>query len=482
MKRKVIKILAIAVVGALLLMMVASLIIPANSAGARDKYELEITMLEEAQALHVKQRLFYVNNTGDTLDRAMFSVYGNMFRRRSAIMYEDESVFPAGFAPGGVEFSNITVNGESARWAMVGDSEYFMRVECALEPGEECVFQFEFTVLMTENRAFMGVSALDWRLSGFYPLLCFYDSGHWIANEPCAHSRYALTTAADYEVTLTVPGSYDVAATGAESFSDGVWHISANNIREFSASVGRAWRRYDATSAGGVNLHIYTNNRGGARRAADYLVEIITAYERLFGEFPARDIDIIQSDCALTFGGAIWIESDLFGETEELWRALAVALAEQYFGLGAYADPLADSWLCAALSEYAAYLAYEEIYGYDAFVMRMNKYLLPALQVTIPGDIFVTIDAGVLTRAQYEIAVRERGCVVMHEMRCEMGRANLVAALRRYYADNKLKPLCVETDLTAAMYAATGADWTETLTYWLFNVSDYSEQTIYHYE
>ena len=125
-----------------------------------DRYTLDMEFLEEEQALRIRQRLVYTNRTGEALDRVEFSAYANMFRRQSALMYETDAlgaVLPEGYAPGGVAIERVLVDGEAADWGMAGDEELFLRVECGLEPGETCAFDFEYTLLLTRNAASLGV-------------------------------------------------------------------------------------------------------------------------------------------------------------------------------------------------------------------------------------------------------------------------------------------------------------------------------------
>lgn len=488
------RVLALVVVGAMLVMMLISF---AASTGhsetlGRDTYSMDITFHEDKQALLVTQRLTYTNRTGDALDRVMFAVYANMFRRESTVMYEDASALPFGYQSGGVEFTSVTVNGAEADWGLEGDGEYFLRVACDLAPGASCEFGFTYAVLVTENAAFLGAGATDWRFSGFYPVTCVYTDGIWEANTPVQQSRYTYTYAADYRVTVTLPGEYQLAATGLESRSDNkdgtaTWAVQADGIREFSMSVGRAWRAYTDTTDSGVAISVYTSSRAGGPRALQIAKETVELYEKWFGEFPVKQIDIAESAYALnrlSFSGAVWISSDLFDSAsrDELTYQLRFALAEQYFGLAVYADPLADSWMCTSICEYVTYLAVEETDGYDAFVKRLNGRVVDALQVTVPGDLYVTADASKFNQAEYNTVVRDRGAAVMHETRKVMGRDEFIASLARYYADNRDKQVVVETDLVAAMDAATGGDWKAFLTDTLFTIGDYADEQIDWYE
>lgn len=482
------------VVIAMLVTFVISIVVSSaySEESSRDRYSMEITFDEDGQALLVTQRLSYTNSTGARLDRVLFAVYINQFRRETTVMYESASALPNGFTPGGLEFTSVTVDGKEADWGVEGDGEYFMRVACDLAPGASCAFGFSYAVLLTENAAFAGVGATDWRLSGFYPVVCLYENGAWQANTPVQHTRYTLTGAADYSVAVTLPDEYLLTATGTAARAENgdgtsTWTVEASDIREFSMSIGRAWRVYSAKTESGVTVSVYTNSRLGGKRALKIAEDTVDLYESWFGQFPVRAVNVVQSDYALshlTFPGEIWLSSALFDweSRDELTYQLRYALAEQYFGLAVYADPLADAWMSVSVCEYVTYLAVEEEDGHDAFLSRLNGRVLNALQVTVPGDLVVTSDGVLFTQSEFDIVVRDRGAAVMHELREQIGLDAFLSSLARYYADNRNKELVVETDLVAAVDEATGGDWEAFLTDTLFNIGDYADNYMDWYE
>ena len=142
MKKKLTRILALILAGALVLTTLVSIVVSAaygeEAEPARDSYAMEIQFLEDQQALRVTQRLVFTNRTGTRLDRVMFAVYANQFRRQSTVMYEDAEALYAGYLPGGVEFFSVAVNGRQAEWAVQGDGEWYLRVKCDLAPEERC--------------------------------------------------------------------------------------------------------------------------------------------------------------------------------------------------------------------------------------------------------------------------------------------------------------------------------------------------------
>lgn len=467
-----------------------------ETAPARDSHQIEMEYIEEKQALHISQRLFYHNPSDtDALNSVVFYATANMFRRESALIYENDvlqSVFPSGYAPAGIDLQSVKVDGQIAEWGYRGENEMQLRVACALAPGESAVFDFDYYLLLSECRAFTGVYETDVRLSAFLITPGIYsDTYHeYFLNAPLQHTTWMYAQPADYSVTLALPDSYLPAATGEETLLStedhiSTWRFDAQNVRDFALSFGRRYRESTQTTTSGVRVRILSNHRGSASNALEYATEIIDLYSRWLGDFPVDQIDLVQSDYpvdALNFPGIVWLPEDLFEDSAAMRRALRFCLAQQYLGWKAFADPVGDAWLSDVPCSYLSLLAVEELEGYDAFLTALNDQVLDALKITFPGGLYITADASLFTADEYALVVRDRGTVVMHELRVAMGREALIESLRAFYEIGLNNDVLGEYDLVRALDDTTGGDWENFLTDWLFNVNEYVDQQLEFYE
>lgn len=457
----------------------------------RNQYNITMEYLGEEQALRVSQRLVYLNDSGIHLDRVVFYAPANLFRRQSALMYDDgqwAEAFPAGYLPGGIDLQGVWVDGAEADWGFQGSDELYLRVACDLEPGEKCEFTFNYYLLLTENHAFMGISELDWRLSDFYFAPAYVDSlyGEFMLSTPTSFTRWIHSPAADFTATLALPELYLLSASGVEQTETDIethvtrWTVAAENVRDFALNFGLRYRQSSRTTASGVELRAVTNLRGKAEKLLNLAEETIGTLESWFGPFPLRQLDIVQTDVVpevLVHSGCIWLSEDAL-KSDNLEHELRTAIAQQYFGLSAYARPGSDAWLSDALSEYLAYLLLEESEGNAAYLAALNENVVPALQLTIPGGLVVTSDAPLFTPGEYDIVVRDRGAAVFHELRTAMGRDGLIAGLRAFYELGRRSDELTEMDLVRCLDETSGGSWEKFLTDWVFNIGDYVDQTI----
>ena len=459
----------------------------------RDAYTLDMEYLPEEQALRISQRLVYINRSEDHLESVVFNCAGNMFRRESALMYESddlEKVFFDGYAPGGVDIGDIRFDGEKASWGMQGENEMFIRVDCDIAPGESGVFEFDYYLLLMRCSAFIGAGDTDVRLSAFYFIPGVYDDnyGEFRVNQPLSFTRWLMSDAADYEASLAVPENYAVISTGneikAEETSDRViWNMQAENVREFSLSFGKRYRMRSECTDSGVEIRSYETGRGDALLKC--AVEAVGICEKWFGKFPVDRLDIVESDYALgtlNHPGVIWISGELLNDRNELERQIRFCVAQQYFGFSAYAAPVSDAWMSDSVCEYLSYLMIEEKSGNSAFLKAVNDDWVSSLQLTIPGGLVVTSDASLFESDEYDIVVKKRGAVVMHELRTAMGRDAFIDGLRILYEMGRDGHVLSEMELVEAFDRASGGSWEAFLTDWVFNVGDYVNQSIYWFE
>lgn len=467
-----------------------------ENAPARDHYTISMEYLSEEQALRISQRLVYVNRSDTSIEQAMFYAAGNMFRRENALMYESddlEKVFPYGFAPSGLDIQSVRFNGKETDWGMQGENELYLRADCAIQPGENGIFEFDYYLLLPFCGAFIGEGETDVRLSAFYFIPGVFDQQYqeFIMKQPLPFTRWLYSETADYDVTLTLPENYLPAASGREELlekEDGkhIWQFEAQNIREFAVSFGKRYRLHEKQTESGINIRIFAAERN-IDEALKCAADAIEQCEEWFGEFPLEEMDIVQSDYplnGLSFSGTLWISGELLksGNEDALKKQIRFAVAQQYFGLAAYIEPSADAWLSDSLCEYISYLILEAEEGKNKFLKAINEDWVDSLQLTIPGGLRVTSDAALFDGYEYEVVVLHRGAVVMHELRNAMGLESMIDGLAEFYRMGWDGHTLSEMELVNALDEASGGSWEAFLTDWLFNIDKYVNQSIEWFE
>ena len=464
--------------------------------GGRTSYRMTLAADMTAQALLATETIDYVNATGRPLTGVYLNVYANTLRRREAVPVgesEWDDVFSAGYAPGGVDFLSVKVNGESAVWAMCGAYEQFMYVECEVGAGERTQIELRFTLLLPWNGWDIGAGAVGWRLNGFCPSVALYDpyaESFALVGWP-AGAAPLTGDAADYDVTVSVPRGYTVGATGGaalEAVEDGMarWRCGAAGARDFSFVLSRRMNEASGETGSGLRVTALATTAAAARAMRQDALDAMAAYESLFGPCPIDALTVAETD--LTVGacrtGLIEVPAGLCAlrRRSELRDEIFRLCAGQYFGVAVGCNTENEPWLRDALADYAFLLACEQREGRKAYLKRLNAQVLPALRITLPGGLTVDSAASRFSsRQEYEIVVIDRGAAALHETREQMGREAFIEGLALYVGKNAGRTASVG-DLVAAFNEVTGERWDEYVVGQLHTISDYVDQRITWFE
>ena len=457
----------------------------AEEAQSPAQYRVSALQLDSA-TWQIHCEITYTNATGNALTGVLFSVYANQLRRESALVAESgelSAMYPAGYAPGGVEFSRITVDGEAADWGMQGEQEEFLRVGCALQPGETAVFGFDYALLMIQSRGYIGYSEDDVRLTGFLPAPAVWEGDAFYVNAASAIDRYAYQEAADYVLDVTAEDWYDLAAPGdvtpgAAQNGYRTWRVEAQGVREFALTLSGKYRTECVTSEMGTQIFVKGSDRADLRQAAQAAQSAIDQLEAWLGRAPYDRITIAQADLASagrSFGGLIWIPADRFarGGRDALEHDVTYFLAQQFFGQAAGNDPVQAPWLSAAVPEFLYYLCIDAWQGRDTMLSKLNADCLPSLLATLPGG--YEVDASLTafsSRADYETIVIHRGAAALYQIREGMGEDAFIAGLANFYRkwNGKIAGL---KQFVEAFNEAGGREYDLLIVDWLYTIDDY---------
>lgn len=484
-----VRIVALVMAGLMLLgvLVSASSGLAEEETAGRDQYSMELTVLPEQQAVHVHQTTEYVNRSGATQNGAYFSLYLNALRRQTSVPVEAdqfENAFPNGYAPGGVDFIGVKVNGEAAEWGMLDGEETYLRVGCSLEAGERAQVEFEYYVLLPDTALSMGTGDKTWRLTHFYPAAALYD-GYLEAYPEYDYTPMAeplIGYAADFSVSLALPEGYALAAPGEISAApeeSGMvrYEIRAEGVRALSLAFGRGLTERTGQTASGTQVRALGSSALSAQALLDAVLPSLGWLEENLGGYAWPCLTVIETECmgGASFPGVIQMPASLTGlrSRSELADKAAELCARQYFSCIVGSNQSEAPWLSEALTSYVRLLYCEAAEGRESYLKRLNEQVLPALNTTIPGG--VTVDSGAVrfnSVMEFEMAVTDRGTAVLHEMRGAMGNEAFMQGLRGYVQNMYLKH-ATAADFLAAMNEASGSRWNEYLYGQFHNMDDY---------
>jgi hypothetical protein len=288
-----------------------------------------------------------------------------------------------------------------------------------LAPGESAEIALAFTTTVpADSTGSYGIFTHDtdtgsWILADWYPLLAVWEEGKgWALPPVTAFGDPTYAPSAFYDVRVTAPDDLEVVATGVvaeESEGDGfvtrrfiagpsrdfaiVADDDNNPLREeISGTRVTLWAAPDlppATSA--LTL-------GAATDALAY-------FNGVFGAYPAREIDLVQTDpdgaLGIAWSGLLFLDGPsllgTYGEhdPESLATVVAHEVAHLWWGILVGGDSNAHPFIQEGLATVSSLLFVEETLGaetarsqLDAWVIRPSQRLLAAGDsvVDLPND------------------------------------------------------------------------------------------------
>ncbi|HER44249.1 MAG TPA: M1 family peptidase, partial [Candidatus Eisenbacteria bacterium] len=193
----------------------------------RADYDIRCTLDIEAKMLTGIERLTYTNNSPDTLRRYFIHLYPNAYRSADSELYRDFHpgtwVFLRDLPEenrGWLEIDTMTVGGEPASFTIDGTvlAGDFPR---PLPPGGTVIFDMAFREKIRKRIGRAGYLGNHYDMAQWYPKIAVYDKTGWHQDQFRTGEFYGEF--GTYEVSITLPDQYVIAATGLPVEGDPGW-------------------------------------------------------------------------------------------------------------------------------------------------------------------------------------------------------------------------------------------------------------------
>jgi hypothetical protein len=186
----------------------------------RASYDLHGTLDTAAKALNGELTLRYTNNSPDTLRFVWFQVEQNAFKNASlnSFVFPPDSRFGARNFEGGTTFDRVnavTPTGKKPLKTRVDGTQMKVDLPTPLAPGQTVTFDMAWHFNIPEHGADrMGRDGSLYELAQWYPRVCVYDDLRGWNTEPYLGQGEFYLEYGDFDLSITVPAGFIVAATG----------------------------------------------------------------------------------------------------------------------------------------------------------------------------------------------------------------------------------------------------------------------------
>ena len=346
-----------------------------TSAPQTAAYTFAVTLDPTTKTVRGEGRITYTNPATDPLGELWLHLYLKAFSADDTVWMRESGGRHRGFAAdatrGDLTLTRLTLQGGGDLLATSTLTDTLLRVPLPtpLAPGQAVTLEVAWTSLLPRVFARTGYGGRDdtfFMVGQWYPKLAVYDRGQW-DTEPWHLNSEFFHDFGRYEITITAPAAYVIAATGlpaGEATSAGELQSQtfvAENVSDFAFAASPDFQVH-TTQAGPteVKLFLLPEHQASAQRYLKVAADSLLTYGAWYGAYPHARLTVV--DVPANAGGAGGMEYPTLitasGDSLPLsdgYDELVIAheIGHQWWPMQTATNEAREPWLDEGLTEYS---------------------------------------------------------------------------------------------------------------------------------
>ena len=271
------------------------------------------------------------------------------------------------------------------------------------------------TTVPADSTGSYGIFSRDtrngtWVLADWYPILAVWEEGDgWALPEATSFGDPTYAPSAFYDVRVTAPDDLEVVATGVvatETNENGAVtrRFIAGPARDF-VMVADDDHAPLSQEVDGTRLTLWTApslDPAIGEQTLEAAADALRYYNERFGAYPAREIDLVQTDpsgaLGIAWAGLLFLDGPAllgtYGEHDPEGLATVVAheVAHLWWGILVGGDSNKHAYIQEGLATVSSLLYLKETLGPEAAGAQLDAWVTgPALDLLAAGDAVVDV-------------------------------------------------------------------------------------------
>lgn len=331
----------------------------AQPSADRTKYVLGAILDFPDQSLQVRETVFYLNQTGASLDQLLFVVDANW----------ESGIF---------SLLDVRASADSLVGWELDRGLLRLHLTEPIQPQGRLQIQIDFSLKLPAQPGKLAFTFRQTNIGDWYPFVPPYDATRgWLAYQPAAVGEYLAYDLADFEVHLELHNPAELELTIAASswaVEDALgYHYRHDAARNFVLSISPQYDVYEAM-VGTVRVvsYVYPEVTDSGQGALNVAVDALSLYSEYFGPYPHQTLSLVQSEFpdGLEYDGLVYIGQEYYwgygGDLQNLLTFITAHEVAHQWWYGRLAnDQATEPWLDEALATYSEVLFYELGHGED---------------------------------------------------------------------------------------------------------------------
>ncbi len=283
-------------------------------------YKIDVTLNDKGHELDGYEKIEYLNNSPDTLHYIWFHLWANAYKNDKTAFSDQrlengntDFYFSGNDKRGYINRLGFKVNGSVALMEDHPQHQDIIKIvlPSPLAPKSSCKIETAFHVKLPFNFSRGGHKGQSYQITQWYPKPAVYDRKGWHPF-PYLDQGEFYSEFGNYEVQITLPAAYVVAATGEvmkdsrEATSTNIRTIiyKQNNVHDFAWFADKNFIVKQDTillkSGRVINVFAYLLNKkneaGVWKNATTFIRKAVSTRSELLGEYPYQNVSVVDAD------------------------------------------------------------------------------------------------------------------------------------------------------------------------------------------
>ena len=499
-------------------------------------YKMNVSMDVKTYQYKGSQQLIYTNNSNDTLKRVFYHLYNNAFQPGSEMDLRlqtikdpdarmvtkskevDKTINTSRISklqPNEVGFLHVSNLKQDGLVATCKEVETILEVTLPkpLLPGKKTILTLDFegqVPLQIRRSGRNNKEGIELSMAQWYPKLAEFDFEGWHADPYIAREFHGVW--GNFDVSITIDSEYTLGASGylqnpnkiGHGYQDKdvktptfatndkiTWRFIAPNVHDFTWAADKNYIHDVVAGPNGTALHfLYKNNPKiieNWKKVQPLTVKMMAYYNQIVGQYPYKQYSVIQGgDGGMEYAMCTLILGE--GTMEGLTGVIAHEMAHSWFQHVLASNESKHYWMDEGFTSFIEDLASNEIADKKVANVFEGAYKSYYALVNSGKELPQTTHADRHDENRsYSISAYSKGEVFLAQLEYLIGKENLMATLRRYFADFKFKhPTPNDIKRTAERVSGAELEWylndwtrtTNTIDYGIKDVKQEGESTL----
>ena len=450
-----------------------------------NNYSISINYDNSTHSADCKETLTYINQSTDALRNIKFHLYPKYFESgNTKYIISDQklsNLYPNGISYASFNVSRVQIEEKDVEFSYEGDCNGILVVNLPspLLPNKKVNISIDFGFTLPNCSHRFGYLDNSINLNNFYPIACVYENNDFSTSPYNSNGDPFYSELSNYKISLTCNNNLIVASSGMVTnkteADNTTYTLEAKAVRDFglvlSPNFNKISKKYKST-----NIEYFYYSDEFSEDSLDIGVDAIKTFSKLFGEYPYKNLAIVQSD--FVFGGmeypCLVMISDDVTDPIDYRNVIVHEIAHQWWygivGNDEYKYPYIDE----SLAEFSCAIFYNENPKYeltydDVIGNSKDNY---SLFVTVYQDVLGTIDTSMRpvdqfnTEPEYTYITYVKGILMYDSLYKLIGKKEFYKAIKTYYEDNKFS-FSTPEKLISSFSKSTKRDLTGFFSSWI---------------